>query len=172
MGDYSHFFTIFYRSPSSPVGIGKSRRMAVCSHLLTSPVPRFLRRTMPWLPKVDDLLCGWREKRDDRGLFPPHFGTGILSSNLPQNSTISQSTYRYHRDRGIHVCLQESLEWSYWVWWDIFIALYNGIALKMRISLLHSNRVRFECNKLHFIALKAHFTFIVGIVSIRRFVVF
>ncbi len=37
------------------------------------------------------------------------------------------------------------------------------IALKMRISLLHSNCVRFECDKLHFIALKAHFTFIVGI---------
>ncbi len=33
----------------------------------------------------------------------------------------------------------------------------------MRISLSHSNCVRFECDKLHFIALKSHLTFIVGI---------
>ncbi len=47
--------------------------------------------------------------------------------------------------------------------WDKFIPLYNAIALKCAFSLSHSNRVRFECDKLHFIALKAHFTFIVGI---------
>jgi hypothetical protein len=37
------------------------------------------------------------------------------------------------------------------------------VTYNLPLSLSHSNRVRFECNKLHFIALKAHFTFIVGI---------
>jgi hypothetical protein len=44
-----------------------------------------------------------------------------------------------------------TLEWSYWVRCDKFMALHNAIALKMGISLSHSNRVRVECDKLHFI---------------------
>jgi hypothetical protein len=65
------------------------------------------------------------------------------------------------------------VEWSYLVRCIKFIALYNAIALKCAFSLSHSNRVRFECDKLHFITLKAHFTFIVGIsIYLRRGVVF
>ncbi len=56
-----------------------------------------------------------------------------------------------------------TLEWYYLVRCDKFIALYNVIALKCAFSLSHLHCVRFECDKLHFIALKAHFTFIVGI---------
>jgi hypothetical protein len=55
------------------------------------------------------------------------------------------------------------IEWLYCVRCDKFIALWSAIALKCAFSLSHANHVRYACDKLHFIALKAHFMFFVGI---------
>ena len=55
------------------------------------------------------------------------------------------------------------IEWLYCVRYDKFIALWSAIELKCAFSLLHSYRVRYECDKLHFIALISQFIFFVGI---------
>jgi hypothetical protein len=75
--------------------------------------------------------------------------------NVNKNSILIQSF--------ILSMIADLLEWLYCVRCNKFIALWSAIALKCAFSLSHANHVQYACDKLHFIALKGHFIFFVGI---------